>query len=81
VKLNFGPGMESRTVVTAWDLPRMVAREADGWTLARPPIATEFSVEARAVSALSAWFKASSPARRPSPINRHSRTARFRRVI
>ena len=48
VKLNFGPGMESRSVVTAWDPPRMFAREADGWVPGSPPIATEFSVEARA---------------------------------
>jgi uncharacterized protein YndB with AHSA1/START domain len=46
--LNFGPGMESRSVVTAWDPPRMIAREADGWAPGSPPIATEFSVEARA---------------------------------
>ena len=32
VKLNFGPGMESRSVVTAWDPPRMFAKEASGWT-------------------------------------------------
>jgi uncharacterized protein YndB with AHSA1/START domain len=48
VTLNFGPGMESRSVVTAWDPPRMFAREADGWVPGSPPIATEFSVEARA---------------------------------
>jgi uncharacterized protein YndB with AHSA1/START domain len=47
-KLNFGPGMESRSVVTAWDPPRLFAREADGWAPRSPPIATEFSVEARA---------------------------------
>ena len=47
-KLTFGPGMESRSVVTAWDPPRMFAREADGWAPGSPPIATEFSVEARA---------------------------------
>ena len=46
--LTFGPGMESRSVVTAWDPPRMIAREADGWAPGSPPIATEFSVEARA---------------------------------
>jgi hypothetical protein len=40
--------MESRSVVTAWDPPRMFAREADGWAPGSPPIATEFSVEARA---------------------------------
>ena len=28
VKLNFGPGMEPRSVVTAWDPPRMFAQEA-----------------------------------------------------
>ena len=47
-KLTFGPGMESRSVVTAWDPPRLFAREADGWAPGSPPIATEFSVEARA---------------------------------
>src|SRR5262249_29363984 len=47
-KLNFGPGMVSRSVVTVWDPPRRIAREADGWAPGSPPIATEFSVEARA---------------------------------
>ena len=47
-KLTFGPGMESHSVVTAWDPPRLFAREADGWAPGSPPIATEFSVEARA---------------------------------
>ena len=48
VKLNFGPGMESRSVVTAWDPPRMFAAEASGWVPGSPPIADEWSVEARA---------------------------------
>jgi uncharacterized protein YndB with AHSA1/START domain len=48
VTLNFGPGMESRSVVTAWDPPRMFAKEGEGWAPGSPPIATEFSVEARA---------------------------------
>jgi uncharacterized protein YndB with AHSA1/START domain len=47
-KLNFGPGMESRSVVTVWDPPRKITREAAGWVPGSPPIATEFSVEARA---------------------------------
>lgn len=47
VTLNFGPGMESHSVVTAWDPPRMFAKEADGWFPGSPPMATEFSVEAR----------------------------------
>jgi uncharacterized protein YndB with AHSA1/START domain len=48
VKLNFGPGMESRSVVTAWDPPRMFAKKADGWAPGSPPLATEWSVEGRA---------------------------------
>ena len=48
VTLNFGPGMDSRSVVTAWDPPRMFAKEAAGWFPGSPPIATEWSVEARA---------------------------------
>ena len=47
MKLNFGPGMESRSVVTAWDPPRMYAKESDGWMPGSPPIANEWSVEAR----------------------------------
>jgi uncharacterized protein YndB with AHSA1/START domain len=47
VTLNFGPGMESRSVVTAWDPPRMFAAQGDGWG-GSPPIADEWSVEARA---------------------------------
>ena len=46
VKLNFGPGMESRSVVTAWDPPRMFAAQGEGWG-GSPPIANEWSVEAR----------------------------------
>lgn len=47
VKLNFGPGMESSSVVTAWDPPRMFAAEAPGWAPGSPPIADKWSVEAR----------------------------------
>ena len=48
VKLNFGPGMESRSVVTAWDPPRMFAAEGERLGPGSPPIADEWSVEARA---------------------------------
>ncbi len=48
VKSNFGPGMESSAVVTAWDPPRMFAAESPGWTPEMPPMATEWSVEAKA---------------------------------
>ena len=47
VKLNFGPGMESRSVVTAWEPPRKWASQSDGWVPGSPPIANEWSVEAR----------------------------------
>jgi uncharacterized protein YndB with AHSA1/START domain len=48
VKLDYGGGMEFRNVVTSWDPPRMLVREGPGWVPGSPPIATEFSVEARA---------------------------------
>ena len=47
VKMNFGPGMESRAAVTAWDPPRMFSGQSESWG-GSPPIATEWSVEARA---------------------------------
>ena len=48
VKLNFGPGMEARSELSEWDPPRRFASESPGWTPGSPPIATEWSVEARA---------------------------------
>ena len=48
VKFYFGPGIEPHAVVTAWNPPQMFAQEADGWTPGSPPIATEWSIEARA---------------------------------
>ena len=47
VTLNFGPGMESRSVVTAWDPPRRFVAEASGWVPGSPTIADEWTVEAR----------------------------------
>jgi uncharacterized protein YndB with AHSA1/START domain len=47
VTMNFGPGMVSRSAVTAWDPPRTFAAQGEGWG-GSPPIATEWSVEARA---------------------------------
>jgi uncharacterized protein YndB with AHSA1/START domain len=47
LKLNFGPGMEPRSAVTAWDPPRKFVAQGEGWG-GSPPIATEWSVEARA---------------------------------
>ncbi len=55
VKLSFGPGMESRSAVTAWDPPRMFAAEAKGWAPGSPTIATSGpSKRAGEVSASSA---------------------------
>jgi uncharacterized protein YndB with AHSA1/START domain len=48
VTLDFGPAMDSRSVVTVWDPPRKFFREGAGWVPGSPPIATEFTVEARA---------------------------------
>ena len=47
MKLSFGPGMEPRSALTAWDPPRMFTAQGESWGGA-PPIATEWSVEARA---------------------------------
>jgi uncharacterized protein YndB with AHSA1/START domain len=47
VKYNFGPGVEIRSVVTAADRPRLFAQEGDGLSPGSPPIATEWSIEAR----------------------------------
>ncbi len=47
VTMNFGPGMDSRAELTAWDPPRKFAGQGEGWG-GSPPIATEWSVEARA---------------------------------
>ena len=47
VKMNFGPGMESSAKITQWDPPQMFVGQGEGWG-GSPPIATEWSVEARA---------------------------------
>jgi len=47
VKLNFGPGMESSSAVTAWDPPRRFSAESPGWMPGSPVIADEWTVEAR----------------------------------
>jgi len=46
--LDFGPGMDSRGVVTAYQAPRVFTHESPGWFPGSPPIATEWSIEARA---------------------------------
>src|SRR3982750_1179833 len=48
VDYHFGPGMEIRSVVTAYDAPRTFAQEGQGMTPGSPPMATEWRIEARA---------------------------------
>jgi uncharacterized protein YndB with AHSA1/START domain len=48
VKYNFGPGMEIHSVVTASDRPRTFKQEGAGMTPGSPPMASEWSIEARA---------------------------------
>lgn len=48
LKLDFGPGMVSRSEVTAWEPPRRWATQSPGWVPGSPPMANEWSVETRA---------------------------------
>jgi uncharacterized protein YndB with AHSA1/START domain len=41
------PGMESTATITAWEPPRRLAAEDPGWAPGMPPVATEWTVEAR----------------------------------
>lgn len=45
--VHFSPGVDIRSAITAWDAPRMFRTEAAGWMPGSPPIASEWSVEAR----------------------------------
>lgn len=46
--LSFGPGMDSRSVVTMWEPgQKKWAAQSDGWIPGSPPIANEWSVESR----------------------------------
>lgn len=47
VTSNFGPGMAVRAAITKWDPPRLFVAQGEGWG-DTPPMATEWSVEARA---------------------------------
>jgi uncharacterized protein YndB with AHSA1/START domain len=46
--LNFGPGMDSASEVTAWDAPRRFSATGEGLGPGAPEMATEWTVEARA---------------------------------
>ena len=41
VTLDFGPGMQSTSTVTAWEPPRKWAAQSDGWAPGLPPISNE----------------------------------------
>ncbi|HYD53106.1 MAG TPA: SRPBCC domain-containing protein [Gemmatimonadaceae bacterium] len=45
--VNLGP-VQTRSVVTAWDAPRTFTAEGPGWFPGSPPLASEWTVEARA---------------------------------
>src|SRR5579863_7417560 len=47
VKVTMAPGMESTSAVTAWKPPQKWGTESDGWIPGMPPIAHEWTVEAR----------------------------------
>ena len=64
VKFNFGPGIEPRSVVTAWDPPRMfAARQTAGCRARRRSRPSGALKRAREASASSALSIAYSPAR------------------
>ena len=47
IKMTFGPGMDISSPVTAWNPPLAWASQSDGMVPGSPPIASEWSVEAR----------------------------------
>ena len=62
IVMDFGPGMESKSVITAWDPPRRFAAEnKDGMGPGSPSMATEWTVEAKSggtcrVRVVHSWF-------------------------
>jgi uncharacterized protein YndB with AHSA1/START domain len=62
VVLDFGPGMESESVITAWDPPRrFVAENSGGMGPGSPTVADEWTVEAKSggtcrVRVVHSWF-------------------------
>jgi uncharacterized protein YndB with AHSA1/START domain len=47
VTVNVGPGTDSRSEVTVWEPPHRWVAQSDGWLPGMPPMANEWSVEAR----------------------------------
>ena len=62
IVMNFGPGMESKSEIQEWDPPRrFTAENKEGMGPGAPPMATEWTVEAKAggtcrVRVVHSWF-------------------------
>jgi uncharacterized protein YndB with AHSA1/START domain len=61
VNLNFGPGMDSVSTITAWDPPRRFAADSNDMGPDAPTVATEWIVETRSggtcvVRVVHSWF-------------------------
>ena len=62
IAMNFGPGMESNSEIQEWDPPRrFTAENKEGMGPGSPPMATEWTVEAKAggtcrVRVVHSWF-------------------------
>ena len=62
ILMNFGPGMESKAEIREWDPPRrFTAENSEGMGPGAPPMATEWTVEAKAggtcrVRVVLSWF-------------------------
>ena len=61
VTADFGPGMESTSSITGWNPPRSFTAEGSGMSPDAPPMATEWTVEARSggtcvVRVVHSWF-------------------------
>jgi len=61
VVLDFGPGMESKGVITVWDPPRRFVGENEGMGSGSPTVADEWTVEAKSggtcrVRVVHSWF-------------------------
>jgi uncharacterized protein YndB with AHSA1/START domain len=62
IVMDFGPGMESKSEIQVWDPPRrFIAENNEGMGPGSPPMATEWSVEAKAggtcrVRVVHSWF-------------------------
>ena len=62
IQMNFGPGMESNAEIQEWDPPRrFTAQNNEGMGPGAPPMATEWTIEAKAggtcrVRVVHSWF-------------------------